>query len=584
MGKIFTNLKNIISGDVLIYIIIGLVLLIILTIIIMVLRQKRAKKDLDEMELRYNSLKSIPLAFKVNKAVALSRVNQNVAERVENCKSSFDSVQEQLKECSILLAEIDDLVYVRKLKSANRKMEELDTLLDKCQENVNHVNSQLDEVLEQESEQRGQINKLKDDFRNLKKKIAENRSDYHQSGEYLDREITAIEKMFSLFEEWMFASEFNKASQQQNEIADSIIHLDELTTVLPDLYERAKGVLPRAIDEVGYNYAQARNKGVYLEHLEIKKNLEIVSEMLKEDLNKLRNGEFDHIAENIQESEKRLVQLQDQLLKEVKAYDEVNGNIKSLYEHVDVINDEVDGIETLYNKVYERFGFENWSDRLKETRNRIEELNELKRKLEVVIEQHSVPFTTILITYKELEQVCAGFHADVTKMKEKLENACSDEERAKKQLVKLQLIVNEIRVKISKHRLPSVNAKYNEDLKEAQRKIVNIQAILNGSPLDVRRLNESLRLSIDYIYTLYNNVNNLVGMAVMVENTIVFGNRYRSSYVEIDSELTRAELCFRNGQYTKALKIAIQVIEKMHPKAYEKLIAKNGKEVFEQGA
>ena len=37
---------------------------------------------------------------------------------------------------------------------------------------------------------------------------------------------------------------------------------------------------------------------------------------------------------------------------------------------------------------------------------------------------------------------------EVAKMKVKLETACSDEERAKKQLVKLQLIVNEIHVKI----------------------------------------------------------------------------------------------------------------------------------------
>ena len=40
---------------------------------------------------------------------------------------------------------------------------------------------------------------------------------------------------------------------------------------------------------------------------------------------------------------------------------------------------------------------------------------------------------------------------------------------------------------------------------------------------------------------------------MMVENTIVFGNRYRSTYADIDSELTRSELSFRNGEYTQAL-------------------------------
>ena len=70
------------------------------------------------------------------------------------------------------------------------------------------------------------------------------------------------------------------------------------------MYERAKGVLPRAIDEVGYNYAQARNKGIYLEHLEVKRNLEVISDMLKNDLNKLRNGDPQGVHEDLNDCEK----------------------------------------------------------------------------------------------------------------------------------------------------------------------------------------------------------------------------------------------------------------------------------------
>jgi len=47
-----------------------------------------------------------------------------------------------------------------------------------------------------------------------------------------------------------------------------------------------------------------------------------------------------------------------------------------------------------------------------------------------------------------------------------------------------------------------------------------------------------------------------------------------SSHPAIDSDLTRAELCFQNGEYTRALKIAIQSIENMHPGVYEKLVAR----------
>lgn len=574
MENWINNVKNIITMDVLMYISIGIVLIIMLSIIMLLMKQKKAGKELEELELKYNTLKSVPLAFKLNKAVALSRVNEEMAQRVEECKSDFDSVQERLRECSVALAEADDLVYVRKMKAANKKMRTLHVELNTCEEQVNSVNEILDAVLEKENEQREQINKLKDEFRILKKKIEENRTIYSHSSDYLDQQISSIEKMFSSFEEWMFASEFNKAADQQDDILKVMKHLENLIEVLPPLYEKAKGILPRTIDEVGYQYAQAKNKGVYLEHLEITKSLEIISDMLSEDLNKLRNGNVEDVDHNLDECEKRLHQLQEQIMKEEKAFDEVSGNIEILFDGIKSINQEVEETELLYTRVYERFGFENWTQKFHDIKTKLATLNEMERKLERIILEKSVPYTTILIAYKELEQSNTSFVDEVAKMKVRLESACSDEERAKKQLIKLQLIVNEIRVKMSKHRLPSVSQKYDDDLHKAKIMIKDISCILNNSPLDVKRLNTELRSAIDYIYTLYNSVNNLVGMAIMVENTIVFGNRYRSSYPEIDSELTRAELCFRNGQYTKALKIGIQAIEKMHPGAYENLINK----------
>ena len=105
----------------------------------------------------------------------------------------------------------------------------------------------------------------------------------------------------------------------------------------------------------------------------------------------------------------------------------------------------------------------------------------------------------------------------------------------------------------------------------------NSVKIIIGIPLNVKLLNATLQDAIDYIYKLYNNVNNIVGTAIMVEDTIVFGNKYRSTYSEVDSELTRAELCFRNGEYTQALTIAIAAIEKIHPGSYERMIKENAK-------
>ena len=180
MESLINNIKNVISLDVLIYIGIALIAIIVLTIIMMMIRKKQARKQLEELELMYNSIKGIPLAFKLNKAVALSRVNEEMSQCVEACRNDFDKIQEKLKECSVTLAEADDLIYVHKTKAARRKMDVLKGELNESELTVNEINKTLDGILEQENEQRVHINKLKDEFRALKRQIQENRSAFSQ--------------------------------------------------------------------------------------------------------------------------------------------------------------------------------------------------------------------------------------------------------------------------------------------------------------------------------------------------------------------------------------------------------------------
>ena len=112
--------------------------------------------------------------------------------------------------------------------------------------------------------------------------------------------------------------------------------------------------------------------------------------------------------------------MQEQITKEEKAFDEVDENLDILFDSVKTMNADVEGIEELYNRVYERFGFENWTDRLKEVNAKLAVLNDMQRKLQLVIQEQKEPYTSILIAYKELEQSSAVFHNEVSEMKQKL--------------------------------------------------------------------------------------------------------------------------------------------------------------------
>ena len=183
----------------------------------------------------------------------------------------------------------------------------------------------------------------------------------------------------------------------------------------------------------------------------------------------------------------------------------------------------------------------------------------------------------MLASLKKLNRELSSVSADVSELRQRIEMSSGDEDRAKKQLVKLQIIMNQMQVKIRKYKLPNISAAYEQDMTKASRYIESLSKLMNETPLNIQLMNSTLQEALSFIYQLYNNVNNVVGTVVMVENTIVFGNRYRSTYADIDTELTRSELSFRNGEYTQALTTAIATIEKIHPGNYESMIKENAK-------
>ena len=351
MEKIQELLNQILNNDKILIIAGGsLVFVIILIMLSNTISRNKVKKLQNEAETLYTSIKSISLPFKMNKAESLARVNTTIKEAVEKSQSQFESVQTCLKECSTELGEIDDLIYIHKTKLAKNQLNTLMDKLKKCETEANKLNAVLDSILEQQSTQREQIIRLQNRFRVNKGVIASNREIYNSGIEVLEDRVVTIEKMFSTFEEWMYASEFGKAAKQQSEINEAIEELELLMREYPSLYEEAKITLPKAIDDTSYTYSQARNKGVYLEHLEVSKNLEIISSTLKDDLNQLSEGRCENVMNSLLESRKRLTQIKEQVIHEEKAFDELTSNVDFIYEQIDHLEAQRTALVALYEK------------------------------------------------------------------------------------------------------------------------------------------------------------------------------------------------------------------------------------------
>ena len=86
-------------------------------------------------------------------------------------------------------------------------------------------------------------------------------------------------------------------------------------------------------------------------------------------------------------------------------------------------------------------------------------------------------------------------------------------------------------------------------------------------------LNTRVDTARDLVLKLYNTTNEMIKTAQMAEMAIVYGNRYRNDYSEIDSGLLQAEKEFFKGDYKKSLDTSIRTTKLVDENIYKKLLA-----------
>ena len=555
----------------------AVVVLIIIWFIVQKIRSNKFRHQLEELEVRYNTIKSVPLSFKLNKAVAISRVEPDTMQKVTQTKDDFDKAEANLKQISQQLADTEDEILAGKLKKVKPDLEDLEASISLGEQQVSSLDKFLDSILEKETAQRQEVTELKNHFRDLRNTAAENQSQLSYIWPTIEQNISDTEKMFSAFEEWMYASDFEKANAELDNIRESISRLESMIQSLPDLLSDARGVVPKMAEVLHQDYTTARDGGVYLDHLQIDKNLKVIMAGLKEDLAGIKDGNLNGVREHLDDYKVRLTQMDQAVKKESESFMELKkfaGETETLFHETER---NAKYIDDLYARLKPRLGLSDMEERIGRQKDRLATVSAKMPKVFQMYQENQSPASSVMASMKELNQEITVCNSGFKELRAEIDNTAGGEDRARKQLVKLQVIMNQMQVKIRKYKLPSISQQYEEDMAKANEYIHSIDRLINAPTLNVQLLSSTLKEAIDFIYKLYNNVNNVVATVIMVENTIVFGNRYRSTYADIDSELTRSELCFRNGEYTQALSIAIATIEKIHPGNYENMIKENAK-------
>lgn len=581
MEGIINTIKNYIDQlgmKGLLIIAVAIIGVIVLFVVYRTLRLKHFRKKIVEEENRMNAVKSLPIQYRLGRVKSIAKNMPEVGPLYDKYFAEFEKITDfQKNELGVLLNEVDEQLFYGKLRKVSKKMSQLEDMIDQYEDDSAVLLKQIEKITEVENIQRIEIIRVKelyrkemDYFETIRYKVEDFIPDIHHSFVEIDKDFVSLEDMMNnqKFEE---AKVFTKIIEKKIEwIHSSFKDLPNHVIVVKQYIPKKISQIQGLIDSMPENQYAMDKLRINDRFDEIKTDLEVAVKNVKDlkvdninnDLETLSNN-IDMIINDIQIEKNSLDQFKEK-------WDECYKNVEEIYAQYKQALIDFNNMKTLYVlddvdlTIDEKF--EDFNSLLKQSFD-----------LEEKMKSGEFAYSLMIKDVEELNDKVVVHQSYLNEFFNIRDQLYLIEQRAIDELENINIVLLEIKSEIKNKHLPMINESYKDYIQDSYDKAAQIQAFRQNRPIELNELSTKVDKARDVIYKLYDNVHNLVVTAQMVEEAIVFGNRYRSTFLEVNTELTKAEVLFRNGEYTKALTTAVDIIEKIKPGSYETLIRKTSK-------
>ena len=184
-----------------------------------------------------------------------------------------------------------------------------------------------------------------------------------------------------------------------------------------------------------------------------------------------------------------------------------------------------------------------------------------------------------VFAFSRLSKEMEILNSKLLKTEEKLEQTLrslgslkEDEKRAREQLDEIKHILNQAKTNMKSYKLPVTPKNFYVELGEAAEAINDMIKELDKRPISIKTLNTRVDTARDLTLKVYNTTKEAMKTARMAEAAIVYGNRYRAVYKDVELGLLKAENAFYKGNFKISLEQAINAINIVEPGIHKKLL------------
>lgn len=563
-------LDNVLLMIVLIFVI-ALILFLTTYLIIKRTKTSKIKKEIEKLDIERNLLVGVPILTELSKVKDLVKTD-NLKEKLNEWDTTFKLIRDdRVPKLTDLITEADYLVSRNEYKGAVKKIANIEMEISELKNKSGALLDELKVITTSAERNRNEITKLKVEYRELQNKFDRTMKDYGSIAKPIALQFENIDKRFTEFEYAMDHNDYvgveKIVTSLQTMLNDMKITLEEV----PQIVLMAEMLIPKKIEEATTTYARMLRDGYPMDYLNVEYNIKEINKKISVIMDKLNIldlgdsilelktilGYFDDLFKDFdKEKEARNIFRENSKLFKSKI-DKTNKIVYNIYLSIDDIRTTYDLKDDDINK----FNIIN---------ENLELLNKDFKSLIEHSKMHTFAYTKLTLELDGLFNKLMRLNDDLDYQLKSITSMKDDETRAREQLIVIENLLKQTKLKINDYKLPVIPDSYFIELKEAYQAIREINKELDKKPIVIKILNIRVDTARDLVFKIYNKTNDMLKEALMAEKVIVYGNRYRSSYKEIDKSLGDAEVLFKKGQYKQSLNVSINSIQMIERNIKEK--------------
>lgn len=562
------------------YLVIGSYLVICIVIVIVALHFIRRgisnhyRRKIHDLEVAKNMVASTPVSLELSKVEPIIK-NDKMEEKYNDWQDRFDELREKkLAQIDDMLIDLDIYIDKKDYKNCIYRLVKTEMEIYKARESADYLLDEIKEITLSEEKYRAIVIKLKTKYRELNKDFQDHKQMYDEMQEAVSLQLENIERRFLDFEKVMEKNEYNEVVHIVKALDTMIEHMSIVIKEVPDLLLMAKQVIPNRMKEIRELNDEMVKQEYPLDYLNIDYNLKESQKNIDHILDKIRVLNLEDCMFELQ----TMLEYYDSLFVDFekerlsrKVYEEMEADFSKKLEKTNKVVLEV------YNQLDDIKNMYDLNDQDVETIHVVNKtlvvINDDYKKMLAKVEAKSSPYSMLQKEVEELTNRLKEMEEDLDRSLKSLGNMYDDEVRAREQLQEIQTFLKQSKEKMRGYKLPIITNDYFVQLSEANEAIEEVIKELERKPIIIKTLNTRVDTARDLVLKLYNTTNEMIKTAQLAEMAIVFGNRYRMAYEEVDFGLDDAEKLFFKGEYKKALDISIKSVSLVDENIYRKLLS-----------